>query len=100
MSNGPFGLEHPLVTVHDLEATAARYQRLGFDPTPLGRHPWGTINRLVMFPDNFIELIAIGDPAAIEADPVGGHKFGRLVRESLALGEGLSLLALRSRDAI
>jgi hypothetical protein len=99
MANASFGIEHPLVTVNDIAATAARYEALGFDPTPLGRHPWGTINRLVMFPDNFIELIAIGDAAAIEADPVGGHLFGRRVRDRLALGEGISLMALRSADA-
>jgi hypothetical protein len=86
--------------VHDIEAVAARYHAIGFDPTPLGRHPWGTVNRLVMFPDNFIELIAIGDAAAIEADPVGGHLFGRRVRDSLAIAEGISLMALHSRDAV
>jgi hypothetical protein len=100
MANGAFGIEHPLVTVHDLAAVAARYQAIGFDPTPLGRHPWGTANRLIMFPDNFIELISVADAAAIEADPVGGHKFGRRVRDSLALAEGISLLALHSKDAI
>ncbi len=98
MGNAAFGIEHPLVTVNDIAAVAAQYQALGFDPTPLGRHPWGTINRLVMFPDNFIELIAIGDAAAIEADPVGGHLFGRRVAARLALGEGISLMALRSAD--
>ncbi|HEX3349953.1 MAG TPA: VOC family protein [Acetobacteraceae bacterium] len=99
MANDSFGIEHPLVTVHDIDAVAARYEALGFAPTALGRHPWGTVNRLVMFPDNFIELIAIGDPDAIARDPVGGQKFGRRVRDRLALGEGISLLALRSPDA-
>ena len=56
MANAAFGIEHPLVSVHDIGAVAARYQAIGFDPTPLGRHPWGTVNRLIMFPDNFIEL--------------------------------------------
>jgi hypothetical protein len=100
MGNGSFGIEHPLVTVRDIEAVASRYAALGFAPTPLGRHPWGTVNRLIMFPDNFIELIAVGDAAAIEANPVGGHRFGRRVRDRLAWGEGISLLALRSADAV
>lgn len=98
--NAGFGIEHPLVTVHDIAAAADRFAALGFDPTPLGRHPWGTVNRLVMFPDNFIELIAIGDEAAIDADPAGGALFGKRVRDRLALGEGISLLALHSADAI
>lgn len=100
MGNGAFGIEHPLVTVHDLDAVAARYEAIGFDPTPLGRHPWGTVNRLVMFPDNFIELISVADRAAIDADPIGGHKFGRRVRASLDLAEGISLMALHSKDAV
>lgn len=100
MANGAFGIEHPLVTVHDIEAVAARYQALGFDPTPLGRHPWGTVNRLVMFPDNFIELISVADRTAIDADPIGGEKFGRRVRSSLDLAEGISLMALHSKDAV
>ncbi|MBN8889786.1 MAG: VOC family protein [Rhodospirillales bacterium] len=98
MANAAFGIEHPLVTVRDIAAVAARYEALGFAPRPLGRHPWGTVNRLVMFADNFIELIAVEDEAAIEADPVGGHIFGRRVRDSLKLGEGISLLALHSKD--
>jgi hypothetical protein len=100
MANAAFGIEHPLVTVHDIGAVAARYEAIGFDPTPLGRHPWGTVNRLVMFPDNFIELISVADRAAIDADPVGGHKFGRRVRASLDLAEGISLMALHSKDAV
>ncbi len=99
MANGAFGLEHPLVTVHDIDAVAARYEAIGFDPTPLGRHPWGTVNRLVMFADNFIELISVADRAAIDADPIGGEKFGCRVRASLDLAEGISLLALHSKDA-
>jgi len=67
---------------------------------PLGRHPWGTVNRLVMFPDNFIELISVADRAAIDADPIGGHKFGRRVRASLDQAEGISLMALHSKDAV
>lgn len=100
MNNAAFGIEHPLVTIRDMDRIAANYEALGFDPTPLGRHPWGTVNRLVMFPDNFIELIAIGDESLIEKDPVGGHKFGRRVRDFLAGGDGLSLTALHSKDCV
>lgn len=98
MNNAAFGIEHPLVTVTDIARIAANYEAMGFDPTPLGRHPWGTVNRLVMFPDNFIELIAVGNESLIEQDPVGGHKFGRRIRDFLAGGDGLSLTALHSRD--
>lgn len=99
MANGAFGIDHPLVTVRDIAAVAERYRQLGFDPTPLGRHPWGTVNRLVMFPDNFVELIAVADRDAIEADPVGGHRFGRRIRSFVDGGEGISLMALHSKDA-
>lgn len=86
-------IEHPLVAVHELEAVAARWQALGFAPRPLGRHPWGTVNRMIMFPNQFIELIAVEDDAAAQ------HVIGQLIANALKRGEGVAALALHSRDA-
>lgn len=86
-------IEHPLVAVRDLAGTAARWQALGFAPRPEGRHPWGTVNRMVMFPGQFIELIAVEDEAARQ------HLFGGLIAAALKRGEGVAALALASRDA-
>jgi hypothetical protein len=93
MGLSSLGIEHPLVAVRDLDAVAARWEALGFAPRPLGRHPWGTVNRMIMFANQFIELIAVEDEAA------GRHVFGRLITEALKRGEGVAALALHSADA-
>jgi hypothetical protein len=103
MANGPLGLEHPLVCSRDLDALAARYRALGFAPTPKGLHPWGTGTQLMMFPDNFIELMGIEDRSRIDVtappDTPGGFRFGRFIADFLDRREGIAMVALHSRDA-
>ena len=100
IDNLPFGLEHPLLAVHDLDAAIETFRKMGFSPSPVGRHPWGTTNSLVMFPANFVELISVGDPDRVD-DPVNedGFRFGRVIADVLARREGLSMTALHSKDA-
>ncbi len=100
IDNLPFGLEHPLLAVHDLDAAIETFRCMGFSPSPIGRHPWGTTNSLVMFPANFVELISVGDPDRVD-DPVNadGFRFGRVIADVLAQREGLSMTALHSKDA-
>jgi Glyoxalase-like domain len=103
MANGPLGLEHPLVCSRDLDALATRYRALGFAPAPKGLHPWGTGTQLVMFPDNFIELMGIEDRSRIDVttppDAPGGFRFGRFIADFLDRREGIAMVALHSRDA-
>ena len=104
MANGPLGLEHPLVCSRVLEQLAARYRALGFAPTPKGLHPWGTGTQLVMFPDNFIELMGIEDRSRIDvvtgsAERPVGFRFGRFIADFLDRREGIAMVALHSRDA-
>jgi hypothetical protein len=104
MANGPLGLEHPLVCSRDLDGLATRYRALGFAPTPKGLHPWGTGTQLVMFPDNFIELMGIEDRSRIDvvtgsADGSGGFRFGRFIADFLDRREGVAMVALHSKDA-
>ncbi|WGF86487.1 VOC family protein [Marinivivus vitaminiproducens] len=83
------GLDHALVAVDDIDRAAEAYARLGFAITPRGRHVgWGTANVCVMFPDDYIELIGVVDPA----DFTGG------LPEKLQDGEGLFGLAFASPD--
>lgn len=93
------GIDHPLVTVADHAAVLERYRRMGFAPSPVSRHPWGTVTALVMFPDNFIEIIGVEDPAKFGTGAVDGFCFGRFLGAFLERQEGVSLLALHSRDA-
>ncbi|MCA8907039.1 MAG: VOC family protein [Rhodospirillaceae bacterium] len=84
------GIDHVLAGVADLEAARAAWRRLGFTVTPRGRHiGWGTGNYCIMFPDDYVELLGIVDPAG---DLQGLDRL-------LAKREGLLGLALASRDA-
>src|SRR5271166_5971183 len=99
MANGPLGLEHPLVASRDLDALAARYRALGFAPTRKGYHPWGTGTQLVLFPDNFIELMGVENRALIDTASPDGFRFGRFIADFLERREGIAMIALHSDDA-
>src|SRR5215472_9680392 len=51
-------IDHVVVTVGDqLEATADRYQRLGFNLTERGHHTLGSSNYLAIFETDYLELL-------------------------------------------
>lgn len=93
------GIDHPLILVHDIEAAAARYRRLGFNTAPTGKHPWGTSTSLVMFDRSALELMGIYDPTLLDSHAIGSFSFGRHMQAALAQREGVSLVALYSQDA-
>lgn len=95
----PFGIDHPLVTVRHHEPVRRQYERLGFAPSPVFRHPWGTQTCVMMFEDNFIELIGVRDASKFGTDSVNGFCFGRTLGQFLEREEGLSLIALHSTNA-
>lgn len=93
------GIDHIVHVVRDLEAARAIYERLGFQVGPENVHPWGTRNRLVQVPGSYIELLSIPEPEKLPAVPPGTYSFGGFNREFLqTCGEGLSALALQSKD--
>jgi catechol 2,3-dioxygenase-like lactoylglutathione lyase family enzyme len=64
MRNGITGIDHTLVGVRDLETARILWERLGFATSARGKHMgWGTANYCIMFPDDYIELLGIVDPA-------------------------------------
>lgn len=95
----PRGLDHLVLPVHDLDAAGRFYEALGFVVGARNRHPWGTENRIVQFPGVFLELITVGEGAAIEPHQPGRFSFGAFVRDSLAQGHGFAMLVLESTDA-
>lgn len=99
MPNGPLGLEHPLVVSRNLDALAERYRAMGFAPTRKGLHPWGTGTQLVLFADNFIELMGIEDRSLIDLPNDTGFRFGRFIADQLNRREGVAMVALHSEDA-
>lgn len=93
------GIDHPLILLRDIEAGRNFYTRLGFTVTPVGRHPWGTSTSLAVLERSAIELMGIYDESLIDGLAAGDFRFGRHMRDALAEREGMSLVALHSRDA-
>lgn len=83
------GIDHLLIGVTDLDATAQQWRRLGFQLTPRGRHiGWGTGNYCIMFECDYLELLGILDPA----------QFTNNLDKFLETREGLMGVALASDD--
>jgi hypothetical protein len=62
-------LDHVVVNVRDgMEEAAARYRRLGFTLTPMGRHTLGSINHLAMFGNDYLELLGVPAEGAPRSD--------------------------------
>lgn len=79
------GIDHAIIGVRDLEQARATFERLGFCPTPRGRHVGrgggqGAGEHCLMFADGYVELRGIVDPA--------GHD--QYLERFLAAGEGCS----------
>ncbi|MFM2486149.1 VOC family protein [Celerinatantimonas yamalensis] len=95
----PLSLDHVLMTVHDYEVSFQNYKKLGFAPSPVSYHPWGTATSFMMFEDNFIELIGVKDASKFGTNAVNGFCFGRQMGKFLEQPEdGISLIALHSKD--
>jgi len=87
-------IDHSSFAFHDLDrASEAADPRLYADAT--GVHPFGTSNHLAMFENNFLELLAVTDPAAIPAAR-GPISFAAHQQNFLATAEGMSMLALHT----
>lgn len=93
------GLDHPLVCVTDLPAMRETYLSLGFKMRPAGMHPWGTSTALVIFRNQLLELVGIGDARLLDGYPAGAFRFGRHVQHYLAQRQGVPLTALNSSDS-
>lgn len=86
------GLDHVVVVVRDLAASAQVWESLGFTVAPLGLHPphMGTANRTVMFREDYVELLGVQAPTDSNLKS----------RDYLAArGEGIERFAFTSTDA-
>jgi hypothetical protein len=95
------GLDHIVHAVHDLEAAAALYRRLGFQVGARNRHSrtWGTQNHIVQLAGTFIELLTVADTTQIAPHAPRFFSFGAFNRDFLSRGQGLSMLVLEGRGA-
>jgi hypothetical protein len=96
----PRAIDHVVHASRDLGSQAAFYQRLGFNVGARNHHPWGTENHIVQFPDHFLELIGRGPgfKAPVDLDP-HVFSFAGFVTQELERHEGVSMLALQTKDA-
>ena len=95
-------LDHLVLPVAGLGPVRARLSALGFTVAPEGVHPFGTVNACVYFADGtFIEPLAVGDAAAVEAAAAAGNSFVLGDRRFRAARgeEGLSAIVLATGDA-
>jgi hypothetical protein len=95
----PRRLDHLIICVRDLAKAALDWQTLGFTLTPTGVHPFGTSNRLAMFGNNFLEVLAVTHPAAVPPAAADQFNFAAHQQDFLKGAEGMSMLALHSTDA-
>jgi hypothetical protein len=93
------GLDHIVHAVHDLDAAAEAYARLGFTVGARNKHPWGTHNRIVQFDRTFIELLSIGELEKIEPHGPRSFSFGAFHRDFLLREQGLDMILLEGSDA-
>jgi len=99
MLHNHLGIDHPLVAVRDMDKACEDFARLGFFINPRHHHPWGTDNHLLMFPQNFIEVISVYDPSKLDLPNDNGFAFGRFISDSMERKEGIAMVALHSEDA-
>ena len=99
-------IDHVVLAVRDLGATAAIYQELGFTLTPRAVHEdrMGTSNRLVQFKaQNFIELLEVDRPETLAPHDFTREppffSFGDHNRRAVADRDGLSMLVFAGHDA-
>ena len=53
-------LDHLVLLVHQLEESASRYRRIGFNVRPIARHiEFGSSNCVIHFPNSYLELLCL-----------------------------------------
>lgn len=84
------GIDHAMIVVPDIAAAGRLYARLGFDVQPRGDHTHlGTANHLMIFGDDYLELLGVVEPGPLNAAYQGLS----------AAGGGLATLALKTDSA-
>jgi len=95
----PRRFDHCVLCVRDLERAVQTFVALGFTLTPIGQLLFGVSNRVALFGDAFLELLAVLDPVAVPPHAPGQFSFGAHNQAFLTEGEGMSMLAWHSSDA-
>ena len=91
-------IDHVMICVPDLTRAIEQYTKLGFNMQPGGVHPGkGTHNAIAFNRDDYVELLAIRDPAEYRAAVASRSAHGGL-QEFIAAGGGLRYIIVQSDD--
>lgn len=91
-------IDHVMICVPDLARGSEQFFRMGFNIHPGGVHPGrGTHNAIAFFNDDYLELLAIRDPAEHRAAAVPGS-LNHGLDEFVAAGGGIRYVVIQSDD--
>src|SRR5690349_15159594 len=92
-------IDHVMICVPDLARGVEQYRKMGFDVREGGVHPGkGTHNALAYNKEDYLELLAIRDPAEERAANAGAGSWGRNLAGFIAAGGGLRFVIIQSDD--
>ncbi|MFN3627551.1 MAG: VOC family protein [Parvibaculum sp.] len=93
------GLNHLVLTGHDLDRMRAAYESLGFTLTPRGQHPFGTDNAVIQLHGCYLELLAVVRPEDVPEHGASRFSFAAFNRDYVARHEGFAMLVFDTPDA-
>jgi len=92
-------IDHLMICVPDLARGTETYRRLGFNVQPGGVHPGkGTHNAIMLNDPDYLELLAIHEPAEDRAAEAQAGRFRRERAAFIAAGGGIRYVVLQSDD--
>jgi hypothetical protein len=84
-------IDHIMICVSDLERGMAQYRKMGFNVHPGGAHPGkGTHNAIAFNQEDYLELLAISDPAEQQA----AASWGKDLPQYIEAGGGIRFVVL------
>ena len=90
-------IDHLMICVADLEHGIRQYRRMGFNVEPGGAHPGrGTHNAIAFNDEDYLELLAIRDPAEEKAASARVGHWGLDLPGFVAAGGGIRYVILQS----
>lgn len=93
------GLNHLVLTGHDLDAMGDHYASLGFTLAPRGRHPFGTVNIIIQFHGCYLELLAVARPQDVPEHGANSFSFAAFNRDYVARHDGFAMVVFDTADA-
>ena len=92
-------IDHVVIAVPDLPRATAQYRKLGFNIQPGGAHPgMGTHNAIALNEEDYVELLAIRDPAEQKAAAGRPGSWVAGLGEFIAAGGGIRYIVIQSDD--